>query len=104
MVHSEHEDPLESFFEIILHDVIHHLLARLIQTSSVVVYHILKVINPIGQNLENHSNFFFQIFEFLVVQMHYLVVCKDLKHLFIQILRYCVHKKDSSCVGIAVTT
>lgn len=77
MVHSEHKNPLESFFEVVLHDVVHDLLAGLIQTSSVVVYHIFEVIDPIGQNLEDHSDFLFQIFKLLVVQMHYLVVCKN---------------------------
>lgn len=102
VVHPEDEYPFKSFFQAILHDIVHHLLAGLIKTSSVIVDHVLKVIDPVRQNLENHSNFLFEVFELLVVQVHDLIVGENLQHLLVKILGNSIHKQNGSRIGVAV--
>lgn len=96
MMHSEDEDSLEPLFQRILHDIIHDSLAGLIKPSTMVVDHILELVDTIREDLEDISNIPFEILKLWIVQMHNLEVGENLEHLLVEVLDHGIHEENGS--------
>ena len=67
MMLPEHEDFLKSFFQRILHDVVHDLAACLIKSWPVAVDDVSEIIDFLKEKDEYSSDIFVEHFKFLII-------------------------------------
>ena len=100
---AEHENVVETQFELVVLDLVKDSLAFVIKSLSASVEGLFELLHLVHKKFEYALDVFLFECELRVVQVHQSVALEDLEELIIEIVDQSSEKSDGPIVGIAVT-